>query len=125
MIDIKKLAAYMSKPEHFQYVNGAKDAKDRQLRINSLKRKFEQSNFADFTGFVDGNPDGVNDDAFGQPERTEQAIFDIKRLCIKHDVRDSIREYVLKSNAVRKANKAKKQSEKAKENNNVSRPFWY
>lgn len=104
-MDIKKFAIYLSKPEHFQYVNGAKDAKDRQLRINSLKRKFERSNFADFTGYVDGNPDGVNDDAFGQPERQETALFDIKRLIVKHDVRDSVREYVLKQNKIRQRNR--------------------
>jgi hypothetical protein len=107
-MDIKKFAIYLSKPEHFQYVNAAKDANERQLRINSLRRKFDQSNFADFTGFTDGNPDGVNDDAFGQPERTEQAIFDIKRLCIKHDVRDSTQRYILQRQSTIAANKKKK-----------------
>jgi hypothetical protein len=109
-MDIKKFAIYLSKPEAFAYVNGAKDAKDRELRINSLKRKFleQKSAFADFTGFTDGNPDGVNDDAFGQPERTEQAIFDIKRLCIKHDVRDSTKQYLTSRNSVIKRNKQRK-----------------
>ncbi len=107
-MDIKKFAIYLSKPEHFQYVNAAKDANERQLRINSLRRKFDQSDFANFTGFTDGNPDGVNDDAFGQPERTEQAIFDIKRLCIKHDVRDSVKQYLTSRNSVIKRNKQRK-----------------
>jgi hypothetical protein len=107
-MDIKKFAIYLSKPEHFQYVNAAKDANERQLRINSLRRKFDQSDFANFTGFTDGNPDGVNDDAFGQPERTETALFDIKRLIVKHDVRDSVKEYVLQRNSTIAANKKKK-----------------
>jgi hypothetical protein len=104
MIDIKKLAAYMSKPEHFAFVNAAKDAKDRQLRINSLKRKFEQSNFANFANsYVEdyGNPDAD----FLLPERQETALFDIKRLIVKHDVRDSIQEYVTKQNKIRQRNR--------------------
>jgi hypothetical protein len=107
-MDIKKFAIYLSKPEHFQYVNAAKDANERQLRINSLRRKFDQSDFANFTGFTDGNPDGVNDDAFGQPERTETALFDIKRLIVKHDVRDSTQRFILQRRSVIEANKKKK-----------------
>jgi hypothetical protein len=107
-------------------VNGAKDAKDRQLRINSLKRKFERSNFADFTGYVDGNPDGVNDDAFGQPERQETALFDIKRLIVKHDVRDSVRAYALQRNEIVKRNKAKKaERDEQKRDKFLSHPNFF
>jgi hypothetical protein len=107
MIDIKKLAAYMSKPEHFQYVNGAKDAKDRQLRINSLKRKFERSNFADFANsYVEdyGNPDAD----FLLPERQETCLNDIKIECVKFGVRDSIKQYLTQRNSVIKRNKQRK-----------------
>jgi len=103
-MDIKKFAIYLSKPEHFQYVNAAKDANERQLRINSLKRKFEQSNFANFANsYVEdyGNPDAD----FLLPERQETALFDIKRLIVKHDVRDSIQEYVTKQNKIRQRNR--------------------
>jgi hypothetical protein len=107
MIDIKKLAQFMSRPEHFRYVNAAKDANEKQLRINSLKRKFGQSNFANFANsYVEdyGNPDAD----FLLPERQETALFDIKRLIVKHDVRDSIKEYVLQRNSTIAANKKKK-----------------
>jgi hypothetical protein len=116
MIDIKKLAAYMSKPEHFQYVNGAKDAKDRQLRINSLKRKFERSNFADFANsYVEdyGNPDAD----FLLPERQETSLNDIKIECVKFGVRDSIKKYILQRQSTIAANKKKKaEAEKLRQN---------
>jgi hypothetical protein len=107
MIDIKKLAQFMSKPEHFAFVNAAKDANEKQLRINSLKRKFEQSNFAKFANsYVEdyGNPDAD----FLLPERQETALFDIKRLIVKHDVRDSTQRFILQRRSVIEANKKKK-----------------
>jgi hypothetical protein len=125
MIDIKKLAQFMSKPEHFQYVNAAKDANEKQLRINSLKRKFEQSNFANFANsYVEdyGNPEAD----FLLPERQETSLNDIKIECVKFGVRDSIKQYVLQRNEVSRRNRAKqKEKEKAKENKHVSHPFWY
>jgi hypothetical protein len=106
-MDIKKFAIYLSKPEAFAYVNGAKDAKDRQLRINSLKRKFERSNFADFANsYVEdyGNPDAD----FLLPERQETSLNDIKIECVKFGVRDSIKKYILQRNSTIAANKKKK-----------------
>jgi hypothetical protein len=131
---MKALIKFMSEKNNFAYVCSATNADDKQKRIAELKRRFEQSNFSAVAGFSAdiadcGNELGVYDSddfaTFNQKAKEHTAFNDIKRLTVKHNVRDSIREYILKSNAVRKANKAKKQSEKAKENNNVSKPFWF
>jgi hypothetical protein len=62
----------------------------------------------------------ATDSDFGQPERTEAAFNDIRRLTITHSIRDNLKEWILKRNM-----EAQKKKEKVKENSNVSQPFWY
>ncbi len=114
-MDTKPFAIWLSKPEHFAFVNAAKDAKDRQLRINSLRRKFEQSDFSS-----DDKAD------FFAPEKQETSINDIKIECAKFSVRDSIKRYLTQRNDIIKRNRERqKEKEKAQENKHISHPFWY
>jgi hypothetical protein len=131
---MKALIKFMSEKNNFAYVCSATNADDKQKRIAELKRRFEQSNFSAVASFSAdiadcGNESGVYDSddfaTFNQKAKEKTAFDNLRIITAKHNVRDSIREYILKSNAVRKANKAKKQSEKAKENNSVSKPFWF
>ncbi len=124
----------MSEKNNFAYVCSATNADDKQKRIAELKRRFEQSNFSAVASFSAdiadaGNPSGVYDSddfaTFNQKAKEKTAFDNLRIITAKHNVRDSIREYILKSNAVRKANKAKKQAEKVKENNSVSKPNWF
>jgi hypothetical protein len=129
---MKALIKFMSEKNNFAYVCSATNADDKQKRIAELKKRFQnQSNFADFSADIAdaGNPSGVYDSddfaTFNSKAKQHTAFNNLRIITAKHNVRDSIREYILKSNAVRKANKAKKQAEKAKENNSVSKPFWF
>jgi hypothetical protein len=131
---MKALIKFMSEKNNFAYVCSATNADDKQKRIAELKRRFEQSNFSAVASFSAdiadaGNPSGVYDSddfaTFNQKAKEYTAFNNLRIITAKHNVRDSIREYILKSNAVRKANKAKKQAEKAKENNSVSKPNWF
>jgi hypothetical protein len=131
---MKALIKFMSEKNNFAYVCSATNADDKQKRIAELKRRFEQSNFSAVASFSAdiadaGNPSGVYDSddfaTFNQKAKEKTAFDNLRIITAKHNVRDSIREYILKSNAVRKANKAKKQAEKVKENNSVSKPNWF
>ncbi len=130
---MKALIKFMSEKNNFAYVCSATNADDKQKRIAELKKRFQnQSNFADFSADIAdaGNPSGVYDSddfaTFNQKAKEHTAFNDIKRLTLVHSVKDSIKQYILQRNSVIKANKDKaKLKQKAKENNNVSRPFWY
>ncbi len=132
---MKALIKFMSEKNNFAYVCSATNADDKQKRIAELKRRFEQSNFSAVASFSAdiadaGNPSGVYDSddfaTFNQKAKEHTAFNDIKRLTLVHSVKDSIKQYILQRNSVIKANKDKaKLKQKAKENNNVSRPFWY
>ncbi len=116
----------MSKPEHFKFVNDSQNDLEKRKRIEILKTQFEkQSNFASFAFAAvedNGNESGIYDDFadFNKAAKAESALFDIKRIVARHSVADSIKQFVLKRNM-----EAQKKKEKAKQNNNVSRPFWY
>jgi hypothetical protein len=69
---------------------------------------------------MDGATDFADFAEFNKAAKAETALFDIKRFVARHSVADSIKQFVLKRNM-----EAQKKKEKAKENNNVSRPFWY
>jgi hypothetical protein len=62
----------------------------------------------------------ATDSDFGQPERTESCFNDLRRLTITHSIKDNLKTWILKRNM-----EAQKKKEKAKENSNVSQPFWY
>ncbi len=53
-------------------------------------------------------------------EKQETAFNDLRRLTVRHSVKDSIKTFLLKRNM-----EAQKKKEKQKQNSNVSRPFWY
>ncbi len=136
MIDIKKLAAFMSSKEIFSWVNAAPNETEKRKRIDEAKKKFLSGNFSSVANFAAacdeiGNPDAIYDAdwdfaTFNQKAKEHTAFNDIKRLTLAHSVKDSIKQYLLQRNSVIKANKEKaKLKEKEKENNNVSRPFWY
>ncbi len=118
-MDIKQLAAYMSKPEHFQYVNAAANADDKQKRIEKLKADFMRLNFSSVRFSADVSDVGneefsfLNDVEFNFADFNSKALAfssyqDIKKLVVKHSVRDSIKKYLLQRNSVIAANKAKK-----------------
>ncbi len=53
-------------------------------------------------------------------EKQETAFNDLRGLTVRHSVKDSIKQFLLKRN-----NEAQKKKEKAKQNNMSSSPFWY
>ena len=132
-MDIKQLAAYMSKPEHFQYVNAAVNADDKQRRIEKLKADFMRLNFSSVNFSAEiadfGSPEGIYEcdfATFNEKARAFSSYQDIKRIVATHNVRDSVRAYALQRNAVVKANKAKKaEKETLAKDKFVSHPSWY
>jgi hypothetical protein len=107
---------FCSEKNNFAYVCSATDAADKQRRLGELRKRFEQSDFSS---------DGTTA-AFGQPERTETAFNDLRRLTVRHSVRDSIKAYVLSRNeSIRKQKDKQKEKEKAEQNPLVSKPFWF
>ncbi len=124
----------MSKPEHFAYVNASPNDTEKKRRIDELKAKFLSGNFsgaANFAAACDdvGNPDGIYDcdfATFNQKAAEYTAIQNIKRLTLIHSVKDSVRQYILQSNSVRAANRAKKAERDAqKKDKFVSHPNWF
>lgn len=138
---MKDYVKFISRSDNFAYVNGAANSAERERRKAELKTRFEQSGdssnvagVARVAGFSDiadfGNPDGVypSDDfaTFNKKAREFSSIMEIKRLVLADSVKDSIKQYILQRQSVIAANKAKqKEKEKAKQNPNVSKPFWY
>ncbi len=132
---MKALIKFFSLPANFAYVNAATDAADKQKRIAELKRRFEQSNFSAVARFSAdiadcGNESGVYDSddfaTFNIKAKEKAAFDDIKRLTLVHSVKDSVRQYILQSNSVRAANRAKKAERDAqKKDNFVSHPGWF
>jgi hypothetical protein len=137
MIDIKKLAAYMSKPEHFKFVNDSQNDLEKRKRIEILKTQFDKQsgNFSSVNFSADiadcGNEFGGvydSDDfaTFNQKAKEHTAFNDIKRLTVVHLVKESIKKFLLQRNSVIKANKAKKAERDAqKKDNFVSHPNWF
>ncbi len=132
---MNQLIKFFSLPANFAYVNAATDAADKQKRIAELKRRFEQSNFSAVARFSAdiadcGNESGVYDSddfaTFNQKAKEFTAIQNIKRLTLIHSVKDSVRQYILQSNSVRAANRAKKAERDAqKKDKFVSHPGWF
>lgn len=88
-----------------------------QQMTDSVARQFKTRKPADtggdagltFSGQVNFSDNRPADKAdFFAPEKAETALFDIKRLVVKHSVADSIKQYVLKQNEVRRRNRAAK-----------------
>ena len=123
----------MSKPEHFQYVNAAVNADDKQKRIEKLKADFMRLNFSsvNFSSEIAdmGSPDGIYECDFATFNNLakEKAAFDnIRRLTVVHSVKDSIKKFLLQRNSVVAANRAKaKEKEIQKKDKFVSHPSWY
>lgn len=81
----------------------------------SLKTRKKKTDEADkqagltFSGVVNFSDTGNDNQAdFGQPERTETAFNDIKRLTVVHSVKDSIKQFLTQRNSVIKRNKERK-----------------
>ena len=112
MLDIKKLAAFMSSKEIFSWVNSAENDIEKKRRIEAAKQKFlAQSQFASFAfaavedvGSPDA-PDGIYDDSWLAPEKAETALNDIKRHIIREDIKSSTGDFVRRQNAVRIRNR--------------------
>ncbi len=119
-MDIKQLAAYMSKPEHFQYVNAAANETEKKRRIDELKAKFLTGNFSSVANFSNsgycednGNESGIYDDCqtfaeYNTKAREQVAFGRIKSLVANSNVQKSLKEWILKKNNTSKRNRAAK-----------------
>ena len=107
---IKNLAAWMSKPENFNFVNSAVTDSDRKLRIAKLKQQFEsQSNFAS----VNFTNSGYIEDSNGVPDldenfAAERALLDIRRHLIRADLEKTLTGQIQAKNAITKRNAQRK-----------------
>jgi hypothetical protein len=141
MIDIKLLTQFMSKPEHFAYVNASANDTEKRKRIDELKAKFLTGNFSAAANFAAA----FDTSDVGNPEMTDYSIYDdcstfaeysakakevtafgrIKSLVANSNVAASVKTYALQRNeSIRAANKIA-EAKKAKKKDNISRPFWY
>ncbi len=142
MSDIKKLAAYMSKPEVFNEIASAPDANEKQRRIEKHKKLFLSGNHpgnfstaANFSAACDegGNPDAIHDAdwdfaTFSAKAREVTAFQRIKTIVAiaNSSVRDNAKQYALQRNEIVKRNKAKKaEQDKQKKDKFVSHPNFY
>jgi hypothetical protein len=119
-MDIKQLAAYMSKPEHFSYVNAAANETEKKRRIDELKAKFLTGNFSSVANFSNsgycednGSETGIYDDCqtfadFNTNARQQVAFSKIKSLVANSNVQKSLKEWILKKNNISKKNRAAK-----------------
>lgn len=102
---IKNLAAWMSHPLRFKFVNNAPNDIEKKRRIEQLKNEFMQSNFASVNfsnlGYVE-NSTGVPslDDDFA----AERALTEIKRLIIRADLEKTLVPQIQAKNAITKRN---------------------
>jgi hypothetical protein len=137
MIDIKKLAAYMSSKESFSYITSSPNDEIKRQRIDELKAKFLTGNFAAAANFAAACDDGGNPDAIAYDDCSTFAEYSakarevssfqrIKSLVSHSNVAASVKKYALQKNEIILRNKAKKAERDAqKKDNFVSHPNWF
>lgn len=130
LFDVKALTAFMSQKSVFDFVNAAENDKEKHERIEQMKHKFlsGQSNFssvnfaadnfhappvnfaADMSDF--GNPSGVYEaddyEDYSRQAKAEFAIQQIRRLTLSSTIKDNLKEWILKRNAITKRNRERK-----------------
>lgn len=145
------ITQFMSEPENFAYVCEATDAADKRKRIAELKKRYDAQfssvvNFGDNGSWVTAmggrGEEIVNEEfsfmndaefdfaSFNEKAKQEAAMSEIRRLTLSHTIRDNLRQWILKKNAIAKRNRERKAEAREKQhethqNNNVSRPFWW
>ena len=118
------LTKFLSEKSNFAYINSSIDAKQRNERLAELKNKFLAS------GNTSGNISSVrfsadledvgneefsflNDAQFNFADYNKAAkanfgLAEVKNIVARHNVRDSIKQWLLQRNSVIKRNKARK-----------------
>jgi uncharacterized membrane-anchored protein YjiN (DUF445 family) len=134
-LDVKALAIYMSQASVFDFVNAAKDDKQKRSRIEQMKQKFlASSNFSSATANFSAAFDTSD---VGNPEMTDYSVYDncstfaeysakakevvafaeIRKLSLTHSIKDNLKQWILKKNNISKRNRAAKlEAQKAFDN---------
>ena len=133
----KDFIKFISSGENFAYVNGAANPAERERRKLELKKRFDAgfssatANFSNPAVEDIGNESGIYDDCstfaeYSAKAREVSAFGRIKSLVAVSNVRESAKQWALQKNEIRRRNNAKqKEKEKAAQNPNISKPFWF
>lgn len=107
---IKNLAAWMSKPENFSWVNDAQSDIEKNRRIEKLRKDFfAQSQFSS----VNFSDSGYVEDSNGIPDldenfAAERALAEINRLVIRADLEKTLVPQIQAKNSITKQNAQRK-----------------